>query len=128
MSKYMLIMRGTDESNAAVMADIEAMMAATRRFIQDTVNAGIYLEAKGLDDPSQGVVVHFGDACLWSFERGASGGVSGLWGVGHPSPASIQAKPSPSVPRCVDKGRRDGTWFALGVAKCRAGPTCWQIL
>jgi hypothetical protein len=61
MPKYMLIMRGTDETNAAMMADIDEMMAATRRFIEETVTAGVYVEAEGLDDPSQGVVVHFGD-------------------------------------------------------------------
>ena len=59
MPKYMLIMRGTDETNAAMMADVEEMMAATRRFIEETVKAGVYVEAEGLDDPSQGVVVHF---------------------------------------------------------------------
>ena len=61
MPKYMLIMRGTDETNAAMMADIDQMMASTRRFIEDTVNAGVYVQAEGLDDPRQGVVVHFGD-------------------------------------------------------------------
>jgi len=59
MPKYMLIMRGTDESNAAMMADVEELMAATRRFIEETVKAGVYLEAEGLDDPRQGAVVHF---------------------------------------------------------------------
>jgi hypothetical protein len=34
MSKYMLIMRGTDETNAAMMANIDEMMASTRRFIE----------------------------------------------------------------------------------------------
>lgn len=31
MPKYILIMRGTDESNAAMMANVDEMMAATRR-------------------------------------------------------------------------------------------------
>ena len=35
MPKYMLIMRGTDETYAAMMADVETMMASTRRFIED---------------------------------------------------------------------------------------------
>jgi hypothetical protein len=61
MPQYMLIMRGTDESNAAMMADVEELMAATRRFIEETAKAGVYVAAEGLDDPSQGVVVHFGD-------------------------------------------------------------------
>ncbi|MFG2078146.1 YciI family protein [Nonomuraea maritima] len=59
MSKYLLIMRGTDESNAAMMADIDEMMAATRQFIEETVKAGVLLAAEGLDDPRQGVVVDF---------------------------------------------------------------------
>ncbi len=59
MPKYMLIMRGTDESNAAMMADIDEMMTATHRFIEDMVKAGVLLAAEGLDDPSQGVVVDF---------------------------------------------------------------------
>lgn len=59
MSKYMLIMRGTDESNAAMMADIEEMMTTTRQFIEDAMKAGVLLAAEGLDDPSLGVVVHF---------------------------------------------------------------------
>jgi hypothetical protein len=62
MSQYMLIMRGTDESNAAMMADIDEMMATSRQFIEDLVKAGVYVAAEGLDDPGQGVVVHFGDA------------------------------------------------------------------
>jgi hypothetical protein len=60
MPKYMLIMRGTDESNAAMMADIEASMASTREYIEDMLKAGVLLAAEGLDDPSRGVVVDFG--------------------------------------------------------------------
>ena len=60
MQKYMLIMRGTDESNAAMMASIEEAMATTRRFIEDAVKAGVLLAAEGLDDPGKGVVVDFG--------------------------------------------------------------------
>ncbi|MDN3352253.1 YciI family protein [Actinomadura sp. DC4] len=59
MSQYMLIMRGTDESNAAMMADIDEMMATTRRFIEEMLKAGVLLAAEGLDVPSQGVVVDF---------------------------------------------------------------------
>jgi hypothetical protein len=61
MAQYMLIMRGTDESNAAMMADVDELMAATRQFIEDMAKAGVYVAAEGLDDPGQGVVVHFGD-------------------------------------------------------------------
>jgi hypothetical protein len=60
MPKYMLIMRGTDESNAAMMASIEEGMAATRRLIEEMIKAGVLLAAEGLDDPGRGVVVHFG--------------------------------------------------------------------
>ncbi|GAA3345070.1 YciI family protein [Amorphoplanes nipponensis] len=59
MAKYLLIMRGTDESNAAMMADIEPMMAATRQVIEEMVKAGVLLAAEGLDDPARGVVVDF---------------------------------------------------------------------
>jgi hypothetical protein len=59
MAKYMLIMRGTDESNAAMMANIDELMTTTHQFIEDLVKAGVYVEAEGLDDPSQGVVVDF---------------------------------------------------------------------
>ena len=59
MSKYMLIMRGTDESNAAMMASIEEGIARTRRFIEEMTKAGVLLAAEGLDDPGQGVVVDF---------------------------------------------------------------------
>ena len=61
MPKYMLIMRGTDESNAAMMANIDEAMATTRRFIEEIVKAGVLLAAEGLDDPGHGVVVHFSD-------------------------------------------------------------------
>jgi hypothetical protein len=36
MPKYLLIMRGTDESNAAVMAGIDEMIATTRQFVDET--------------------------------------------------------------------------------------------
>ncbi|MET8152552.1 YciI family protein [Actinoplanes sp. NPDC049668] len=62
MPKYLLIMRGTDESNAAMMADIEEMMAATHQFIDEALKAGVLLAAEGLDDPAKGAVVDFGGA------------------------------------------------------------------
>jgi hypothetical protein len=61
MPKYMLIMRGTDESNAAMMANVDELMEETRRFIEETDKAGVYVAAEGLDVPSRGVVVHFSD-------------------------------------------------------------------
>ncbi|WP_370964112.1 YciI family protein [Amycolatopsis sp. cg9] len=60
MPKYMLIMRGTDESNAAMLADIDAMMAASREFIEEMLKAGVLLAAEGLDLPGRGAVVDFG--------------------------------------------------------------------
>ena len=64
MPKYMLIMRGTDESNAAMMANIDEMMATTRQFIEDMFKAGVYVAAEGLDDAGQGVVVDFSGEVL----------------------------------------------------------------
>ncbi|NUO56705.1 MAG: transcription initiation protein [Hamadaea sp.] len=60
MPKYMLIMRGTDESNAAMMASIDEAMAATGRFIEEMMKEGVLLAAEGLDEPGKSVVVHFG--------------------------------------------------------------------
>jgi len=59
MAQYMLIMRGTDESNAAMMADIDEMMTTTRQFIEEMLKAGVLLAAEGLDEPATGVVVDF---------------------------------------------------------------------
>lgn len=59
MPKYMLIMRGTDESNAAVMAGFEELAASTYQYIEDLVKAGVFVEAAGLDDAAQSVVVDF---------------------------------------------------------------------
>lgn len=57
MAKYMLIMRGTDESNAAVMAGFEELAPKTYHFIEELTKAGVFVAAEGLDDPGQGVVV-----------------------------------------------------------------------
>jgi hypothetical protein len=59
MPKYLLIMRGTDESNAAMMADVEELMAKTGQLIEEMAKAGVLLAAEGLDDPRKGVVVDF---------------------------------------------------------------------
>ena len=59
MAQYMLIMRGTDESNAAMMASIEEGIARTRLFIEEMMKAGVLLGAEGLDDPGKGAVVDF---------------------------------------------------------------------
>ena len=59
MPKYMLIMRGTDESNAALMAGWEELAATTYHFIEELMKAGVFVAAEGLDEPGQGVVVDF---------------------------------------------------------------------
>ena len=59
MPKYMLILRGTDESNAALMAEWEELAATTYRYIEELVKAGVFVAAEGLDDAQQGVVVDF---------------------------------------------------------------------
>jgi hypothetical protein len=59
MAKYLLIMRGTDESNAALMSSIEEGIATTRLFIEEMLKAGVLLAAEGLDDAAKGAVVHF---------------------------------------------------------------------
>ena len=59
MPQYMLIMRGTDETNAAIMANVDEMMASTYRYIEELVKAGVFVAAEGLDDARRGVVVDF---------------------------------------------------------------------
>ena len=59
MPKYMLIMRGTDDSNAALMAGFEELAATTYHYIEELVKAGVFVAAEGLDDAGQGVVVDF---------------------------------------------------------------------
>ena len=60
MAKYMLIMRGTDESMAKMMeTPFEEMLETVGRFNEEMIRAGVLVAAEGLDDPSQGVVVDF---------------------------------------------------------------------
>jgi hypothetical protein len=60
MAKYMLIMRGTDESVAKMMeTPFEQMLETTGRFNEELIRAGVLVAAEGLDDPRQGVVVDF---------------------------------------------------------------------
>ncbi|MFC0863618.1 YciI family protein [Sphaerimonospora cavernae] len=60
MAKYMLIMRGTDESIAKMMeTPMEQMLDAVGRFNAELIRAGVLVAAEGLDDPAQGVVVDF---------------------------------------------------------------------
>ncbi len=60
MSKYLLIMRATDESYATMMANIDELIVATRQFVGEAVKAGVLLAAEGLDEPNNSVVVDFG--------------------------------------------------------------------
>ena len=58
--KYMLIMRGTDESSAAFEdLEFEQVMEAMGRFNQEMIDAGVLVAAEGLDDPEKGVVVDY---------------------------------------------------------------------
>ena len=60
--KYMLIMRSTDESNAAFAdadIDFDQIMESMGRFNEEMVSAGVLLAAEGLDDAADGVVVDY---------------------------------------------------------------------
>ena len=60
MAKYMLIMRGTDESYANLAnADFNEMLETMGKFNDELIRAGVLLAAEGLDDASEGVVVDF---------------------------------------------------------------------
>ena len=58
--KYMLIMRGTDEANAAMGAKpFEEVMDSMGRFNDEMISAGVLVAAEGLDDAAEGVVIDF---------------------------------------------------------------------
>jgi hypothetical protein len=60
MAKYMLIMRGTDESYANLAnADFNEMLETMGKFNDELIRAGVLLAAEGLDDANEGVVVDF---------------------------------------------------------------------
>ena len=60
MSKYMLIMRSTDEGLAAFEnVDFEQMLETMGRFNDELIRAGVLVAAEGLDDAASGVVVRF---------------------------------------------------------------------
>ena len=63
MAKYMLIMRGTDETNAKMTeTSFDDMLTTMGRFNEELIRAGVLVAAEGLDDPAQGVVVdHSGE-------------------------------------------------------------------
>lgn len=56
--KYMLIMRATDESYAAMAeTDFSEIMDTMGRFNDEMIRAGVLVAAEGLDDAALGVVV-----------------------------------------------------------------------
>lgn len=58
--KYMLIMRATDESYAAMGdIDFDEMLATMGAFNEEMIKAGVLVAAEGLDDASTGVVVDY---------------------------------------------------------------------
>jgi hypothetical protein len=60
MAKYMLIMRATEESQAAFAShDFNDLLNAMGEFNDELIRAGVLLAAEGLDDPNNGVVVDF---------------------------------------------------------------------
>ena len=60
MTKYMLIMRNTDESVAQFAnVDFNDMLETMGKFNDELIRAGVLVAAEGLDDPATGVVVDF---------------------------------------------------------------------
>src|ERR1700748_2274724 len=60
MAKYMLIMRGTDESVGKMMeTPFEEMLETVGRFNEELIGAGVMVAAEVLAHASQGVVVDF---------------------------------------------------------------------
>jgi hypothetical protein len=62
MPKYMLIMRSTDEANAAFEesgVSFDQMLETMGRFNEEMINAGVLVAAEGLEDASKGVVVDY---------------------------------------------------------------------
>ncbi|GAB6983776.1 YciI family protein [Nocardioides pyridinolyticus] len=58
--KYMVIMRATDESFAAMSEiDFDEIIATMGAFNEELMNAGVLVAAEGLDDASTGVVVDY---------------------------------------------------------------------
>ncbi|MFV2144711.1 MULTISPECIES: YciI family protein [Isoptericola] len=60
MPKYMLIMRGTDEGQAAYeQTDFNEVIAAMGRYNESMMDAGVLSAGEGLSDASEGAVVDF---------------------------------------------------------------------
>jgi hypothetical protein len=60
MPKYMLIMRGTDEGQAAYeQLDFNEIIAAMGRYNESMMEAGVLAAGEGLADASEGAVIDF---------------------------------------------------------------------
>ena len=62
MAKYMLIMRSTDEAEAAFAesgVDLDEMLATMGRFNNEMIEAGVLVAAEGLEEADKGVVVDY---------------------------------------------------------------------
>ncbi|MEG3614465.1 YciI family protein [Isoptericola haloaureus] len=60
MTKYMLIMRGTDEGQAQYEeTDFSEVIAAMGRYNESMMDAGVLTAGEGLSDASEGAVVDF---------------------------------------------------------------------
>lgn len=58
MAKYMLIMRGSDESMAKMSeTPFDQMLEMMGRYNDELIRAGVLVAAEGLDDPAESVVV-----------------------------------------------------------------------
>ncbi|MFP3714988.1 YciI family protein [Puerhibacterium sp. TATVAM-FAB25] len=62
MARFMVIMRGTDETDAAFAASgisLDEVMEQMGRFNQELIDAGVLVAAEGLEEASKGVVVDY---------------------------------------------------------------------
>jgi hypothetical protein len=60
MAKFMLVLRGSDETTAKMMeTPFDQMLETMGRFNEEMIKAGVLIATEGLDDPAQSVVVDF---------------------------------------------------------------------
>jgi hypothetical protein len=128
MAKYMLIMRGTDETMAKMMeTPFDEMLETMGRYNEELIKAGVLVAAEGLDDAAQGVVVDFsGETPVVT--DGPYGETKELFGgyyildVATKEEAVEWAKRMPAVPgsKCeirrvpgIDEFPQDNEWIAL---------------
>ena len=128
MAKYMLIMRGTDESTAKMMEmPFDEILETMGRFNEELIKAGVLVAAEGLDDAAQGVVVDFsGETPVVT--DGPYGETKELFGgyyildVTSKEEAVEWAKKMPAVPgsKCeirrvpgIEEFPQDNKWIAL---------------